>query len=140
MQWTEKLKRCSMVKARAILLDTHILLWWLVGDDRFHSELKDLVLRPEAKVVCSVATIWEMSIKESVGKLVYPQNIRAVLTRNNITILPVTVEHVEKLRQLPSIHRDPFDRILISQAIVEDMVLVTTDQQIQKYQVSHLAV
>lgn len=138
MPWTLKLKSYFMVKTSAVLLDTHILLWWLTGDQRFDPDLKDIISSPDVRLVCSVVSLWEMSIKEVVGKIRYPHSIQEVLKRNNVEILPVLPEHVEQLRKLPMIHKDPFDRMLIAQAQVEQMVLITHDKQIAKYKVKQM--
>jgi PIN domain nuclease of toxin-antitoxin system len=89
-------------------------------------------------VFVSSAVIWEIVIKKALGKLQAPDDITEVLEGSGFSQLPITIPHVLAVQKLPELHRDPFDRILIAQAICENLTLLTRDPQIEKYAVSHL--
>lgn len=116
-----------------ILLDTHIYLWWLQDSPRLTSTCKGLILAA-TDVFVSSATIWEAAIKTKLGKL--DTNIDMLVTEivnNGFTELPVTASHAARVVHLPDIHRDPFDRILIAQAMVEPLRLITADEILKAY-------
>ena len=120
-----------------ILLDTHTFYWFIRDDEKMPAKVKELIETKE-KVFVSIATFWEMTIKSSLGKLELPASISDLMNdcaEFNFTILPIGSSHLEKLINLPWIHRDPFDRILICQAQQENLTLVTVDSNIVKYDV-----
>jgi PIN domain nuclease of toxin-antitoxin system len=119
-----------------LLLDTHILLWWLNDDPALTSEPRRLIGDAENLAFVSAVVIWEIRIKEALGKLTIPNNFREVLEQQPFHSLDVTAEHAHALADLPSHHRDPFDRMLIAQARVERMTLVTRDPRFAAYDVS----
>lgn len=124
-----------------LLLDTHVLLWWFNDDARLSTEYRDLIQNPRQPVSISVASLWEMTIKAALGKLELQDDLRtieATLHRQGIGILPVHVHHLEKLLVLPQHHRDPFDRLIISQAIAESMTVVSDDEKFPAYPVDLL--
>lgn len=108
-----------------VLLDTHALLWFLHGDLRLSRAARDAIEHPQNRAVLSLVSLWEIAVKVTVGKLVLSRPvedlIRHELTRNDIDLLPATPEHVVVLSTLPLHHRDPFDRLLIAQAMAEDL-------------------
>jgi PIN domain nuclease of toxin-antitoxin system len=116
----------------SLLLDTHVLLWWLEGRG-----LSDAVTARIADsgelVVVSAASIWEASIKAALGKLEIPEALGAVVLDEGFEPLPVTFDHAELAGTLPPHHRDPFDRMLIAQALVERLTLVTHDPAFDPY-------
>lgn len=116
----------------SLLLDTHALLWWLEG-----SRLSDAVIAriadPGELVVVSAASIWEASIKAALGKLETPEALGAVVLDEGFEPLPVTFDHAELAGALPPHHRDPFDRMLIAQALVEHLTIVTHDPAFDPY-------
>lgn len=115
------------------LIDTHVLLWWLKDDSRLNQRCRDiLTYKP---VWCSVVSLWEISIKEQLGKIQIPENFISDVKGCGFIWLDVQFHHIHSLRTLPSIHKDPFDRLLVSQAQSEDLVLITADQNISKYNV-----
>ena len=118
-----------------VLLDTHVLLWMLFDDSQLSV---DAVAALQNNVCCiSMTTIREMAIKMSLGKLILPKSIPEIVAEceaMGIQIVDITIEDCVCLRDLPLIHRDPFDRMLISHAMVENMPLVSHDQSIQKYE------
>jgi PIN domain nuclease of toxin-antitoxin system len=118
-----------------LLLDTHVLLWWLDADSTLSEKATSAIADGSNLVFVSAAVIWEIRIKQALGKLVIPSNFRRVLDRQPFEMLTITAEHAHAVGDLPAIHRDPFDRILISQAIVEGFAIVTRDSIIQQYKV-----
>lgn len=117
------------------LLDTHILLWWLSDDNKLGKARRELIIKPTNHIIVSTVSIWEIIIKQSLNKLKAPDNLKEVLYENEFEILTITPDHVLYLRQLPVIHNDPFDRLLISQSICEELTLVTADEIIPKYKI-----
>lgn len=120
------------------LLDTHILLWFLNDDPKLSLEVKE-ILNSKQAIFISIASFWEMAIKESIGKLTLPKPITSVVSdckKLGFFILPIEPEHLALLKSLPAIHRDPFDRLLICQAKSEDMILITEDENILRYQIA----
>ncbi len=123
-----------------LILDTHIILWWMDDSDllpkRYHRAISDI------NNICfvSAASIWEISIKSSIGKLDIPDNYMEVLFDQNFKELPISWQHTDRVRSLPMYHKDPFDRLLIAQAIVENLTLLSVDKIISEYNVDILAV
>lgn len=121
------------------LLDTHAFLWWITNDSRLSARVLRLVRDPSTSVYLSVASGWEIAIKVGLGKLELSDDldgfIQEQLTTNRIDVLPVQMSHALFVRRLPKHHRDPFDRLLIAQSLVEGMPLVTSDPLIQHYPV-----
>lgn len=118
-----------------LLLDTHIILWWLNDDEKLSGKHRKLISRPKNNCYISSATIWEISIKAALGKLEISSSYRAELEEEGFLELPVNWQHAEAVRNLPLIHKDPFDRLLIVQAQIEGLCLLTADDQIQKYDI-----
>jgi PIN domain nuclease of toxin-antitoxin system len=121
-----------------LLLDTHAFLWWDSNDTRLPAFLHSAIASPNNEVFVSAATVWEIAIKRAIGKLIFEQALGKAIDGHGFRALPITVEQAEWAGALPQLHRDPFDRLLVAQAQLEGLVLVTVDQQILHYQVSHL--
>lgn len=122
-----------------LLLDTHVVLWWLTDDPTLSDEVKEqLDHAPDVHV--SVATIWEVAIKQAMGKIKEPGDLPERIRHGGFRELPITAEHTIVAGRLPLIHRDPFDRMLIAQALCADLTLVTRDSQVRRYDVPLLAV
>jgi PIN domain nuclease of toxin-antitoxin system len=117
-----------------LLLDTHVVLWWLDASPEMSDELREL-LRTEPAVYVSAATPWEIAVKQSLGKLEGPEDLAERARDIQFTSLPVTAAHGVRAGRLPSHHRDPFDRALIAQAQLEEMTIVTRDKWIPQYDV-----
>lgn len=119
------------------LLDTHALLWFLAGSSRLSSEALKVIQEPSNTLFVSPASLWEISIKDSLGKLTLPkpfdQLFPACLDASSILILPILVHHLQVHRQLPFYHHDPFDRLIIAQAISDDLALISCDSQFSAY-------
>jgi PIN domain nuclease of toxin-antitoxin system len=123
----------------SLLLDTHVVLWWLTDDPTLADDVKDR-LDHEPGVCVSAATIWEVAIKQAIGKLKEPADLPERIRDSGFRDLPITSEHAIVAGRLPAIHRDPFDRMLVAQAQCEHLTLVTRDANVQKYEVSYLGV
>jgi PIN domain nuclease of toxin-antitoxin system len=122
-----------------LLLDTHALLWWLNDDPTLSDVARAAVSNPENTVFLSAVVVWEIRIKQSIGKLDLPGDFAEALVGQGFAELPVTVAHAHAIAELPAIHRDPFDRMLVAQAKVEKMTIVTRDQTIADYGVRVVA-
>lgn len=121
-----------------LLLDTHIVLWWLSDDPVLSETIRGHIGDTANMVFVSAATVWEVAIKASIGKLEVADSWLEALLTDGIQQLPVRWSHAEHVRKLPMIHRDPFDRLLITQAIDERLILVTADDIIPTYAVQCL--
>jgi PIN domain nuclease of toxin-antitoxin system len=120
-----------------ILIDAHVFLWGIQAEDKLSRRVKTLL--PTAEVWISVASLWEIVAKVQIGKMNLPGPVAVYLTaklkENGVFVLPLVLEHVKRLEQLPLHHRDPFDRILIAQSIEEGWPIVTADPQFARYPV-----
>ena len=122
-----------------LLLDTHVLLWWLADDPRLTPTMREAIADPATSVMVSAASAWEAAIKAAVGKLRVPDGLREELVRHGFDELPVTVEDGLAAGALPRHHSDPFDRMLIAQAARRQFVLVTADRRFSDYDVLTLS-
>ncbi len=120
-----------------LLLDTHVLLWWL-ADDPALSEQARLLIANEPEVFASAASAWEIAIKRALGKLESPEDLLAALDEGGIRRLPIEFEHASVAGALPRHHDDPFDRMLVAQAQHEGLTLLTSDARISSYAVAVL--
>ena len=122
-----------------ILLDTHALLWFVWDDARLSGTARDRMMDPDAELFFSVASAWEMVIKTTTGKLQLGADVEtfleAALVNNRIATLPIEFRHVITTGALPQHHRDPFDRIIIAQAVSERLSIITGDPEFLKYAV-----
>jgi PIN domain nuclease of toxin-antitoxin system len=122
-----------------ILLDTHTFLWFIAGDERLDDYARQLIEEPTNERYLSVASVWEITIKSSLGRLTVPLPpstlIREQIWANAIDLLAIKPEHFDTLYSLPYHHNDPFDRLIIAQAIQEGLLLVTKDQVFDAYSV-----
>ncbi len=118
-----------------LLLDTHVLLWWLDNHPTLSKKAKAAIADGKNLVFISAVIIWEIRIKQELGKLEIPRNFRRVLEDQPFEILDITVEHAYAVGDLPAHHRDPFDRMLVAQAKVEGLTLVTRDIHLKKYKI-----
>lgn len=121
-----------------LLLDTHILLWWLAGDPALPERAAEAIADPETAVVVSAATAWEIAIKRAAGRLEAPDDLLDALAANNFDTLAITAGHALDAGSLPTHHADPFDRMLIAQARAEHLSLVSVDDRFSDYDVELL--
>lgn len=118
-----------------LLLDTHVLLWWLLESPKLSPEALAILADPENDVLVSAVTHAEISVKRSLGKLESPWIPDALLSDNGFDALPFTADHGRRMLDLPFHHRDPFDRMLVAQAAVENLPLMTADVHIRAYDI-----
>ena len=119
-----------------LLLDTHVLLWAASEPQRLPAKARTMLLDPANQLVFSAASLWEISIKSSLDRTDFKVDTRRLwrmLLVNGYRELPVTSEHAVAVNELPALHKDPFDRILVAQARVEGLLLLTADKMVAKY-------
>lgn len=116
------------------LLDTHIFLWWMNDADQLSSEVFDIISDVSNQIYISSATVWEIAIKEALGKLKVNADLNHAIEANGFIELKISAICANATKKLEQIHRDPFDRMLIAQAIQGDMTLITVDRFIVQYQ------
>ena len=118
-----------------ILLDSHVALWWLADDGALGPRCRDLVAGADEAFVSAV-TPWELGIKQAIGKLAMPTGLVAAVRAGGFLPLAISVEHAERAPALPPHHRDPFDRMLVAQAQLEGLAIVTADEALGAYDVT----
>ncbi|MDQ4042664.1 MAG: type II toxin-antitoxin system VapC family toxin [Actinomycetota bacterium] len=122
-----------------VLLDTHAFLWWIGDDPRLSERAREVFSDGDNALVFSAASGWEIAIKARLGRLHVPEDLNTYLfrqlTENYTSVLPVHLSHALRVHALPDHHRDPFDRLLVAQAIVEEMPLLSADPRIARYPV-----
>ena len=117
-----------------LLLDTHVLIWWVTGDRKLSKAVATLVASEESDVAVSAAAIWEIATKRTLGRIdIDMEELLAAISADGFTELPVRFVHASRLESLPRHHDDPFDRMQIAQAIVEGRRLVSRDEQVLAY-------
>lgn len=119
-----------------VLLDTQVLIWYLEGNQNLSRPQRQLIVKPETEVFVSIASLWEIAIKTSVGKLKLNRSLTDILQQLSVQsfdLLTIAPGHVLQVASLPFHHRDPFDRMIIAQAKVEFLPIVTVDAQFTPY-------
>lgn len=116
-----------------LLLDTHAALWWLADDARIGRDADRQLSDETNRVLLSAAVIWEVAIKRSLGKLHAPADLAPMLLGAGAQPLPVTLDHAAAVEELPWHHRDPFDRMLVAQALAEGAVIISQDERMKQY-------
>jgi PIN domain nuclease of toxin-antitoxin system len=123
-----------------LLLDTHLLLWWLDASPSLSAQARETIRDPENTVFVSAVSLWEIWLKQSLGKLRLPADFTGRLAAESFESLPLIASHARQVAVLPWRHRDPFDRMLVAQAQVEKLVLLTADEALTAYGAAvHLA-
>lgn len=125
----------------AFLLDTHVFLWFVSGDKKLPISIKKKIEDINQACFLSAASLWEITIKYQIGKLELKISLADLfdcVAINQIEIVPITYDHLLTLSSLPKLHNDPFDRLIVSQAIAENFVLITQDKKLRKYKIKHL--
>ncbi|MEH2293854.1 type II toxin-antitoxin system VapC family toxin [Nostoc sp.] len=122
------------------LLDTHTFIWFVMGDSRISLSWKSQIENNEN--LLSIASVWEMAIKHSIGKLnfglAFDEFIEQQIIRNGIELLPITIDHITVVATLPLHHRDPFDRVLIAQSVVENISILSADKIFDAYPIRRI--
>ena len=122
-----------------LLIDTHILIWFLEGNSLLSTKRQKLISASQNKIYVSIASLWELAIKISIGKITLSKSLFQIIQQldaENIEILPILPQHVLEVETMPFHHRDPFDRIIIAQAQVESLALMSDDGEFAKYGVN----
>lgn len=120
------------------LLDTHVILWWFTSPDKISSEARNIIRDKSNRIFLSSASFWEMAIKKSIGRLTLPHNLLEAVASEGFKILPILAEECLGVADLPPLHSDPFDRLLIIQAKLHDLVFITNDSKIAEYPLIHI--
>jgi PIN domain nuclease of toxin-antitoxin system len=123
-----------------LLLDTHVLLWWMFEHPRLTPDLKSLVADESNTILVSGVSAFEISTKQALGKLDAPDDLDGQVEASGFTALPLTIRHGLAAGRLPLHHRDPFDRLLVAQAQCDDLTLVTADRKLLAYDVRRIMV
>lgn len=121
-----------------MLIDTHILVWWLSSPSKIRAPHRKLIAKPDNVVCISMISVFELYIKASLGKVELPEDFLAMLEQTDFTFLPLQFPHFEAYRQLPVVHKDPFDRLIIAQAVSENLPVMSYDQVFTKYPIDLL--
>lgn len=125
-----------------LLLDSHTLIWWVDQHHLLGQDARDAIATPSNDLLLSASTIWKIAIKVGLGKLSlsmgYRQWMSQAISDMGVTVLPITVEYADVQADLPSHHGDPFDRLLVAQAIVEDVAIISNDTTFDSYGVQRL--
>jgi len=125
-----------------ILLDTHTFLWFITNDENLSPVARKIIEDPDSDRLLSIASLWEIAIKSSLGKLKlkapFPQLIPVQLKINLIELLPIKISHLSLVSDLTFHHRDPFDRLLIAQSLIEDLPIISIDAQLDDYGIERI--
>lgn len=116
-----------------LLIDSHALIWWRADSPALGRAAHNAISDPLNEVLISVAALWELTIKQSSGKLVLPTDLETIVAEEGFAVLSISFAHLRRLETLPRIHRDPFDRMMIAQAIAEGIPIVTGDRVFAAY-------
>jgi PIN domain nuclease of toxin-antitoxin system len=116
-----------------LLVDTHVLLWWLTDDSSLSATAGSAIADPDNELLVSVASLWEIAIKRSLGKLTAPDDLPDRISDEGFSRLSLGASHAWEVGRLPMHHRDPFDRLLVAQALVERLPVITADPRFQPY-------
>ena len=119
-----------------VLLDTHVALWWFNAPALLADETRATLEDPETTAFLSAASVWEAATKAAAGRLVLPTPMPDAARRSGVLELAVGWAHAQRAAELPPIHRDPFDRFIVAQAVVENLVLITRDAVLTRYPVA----
>jgi PIN domain nuclease of toxin-antitoxin system len=123
-----------------VLLDTHIFLWWLRNDAALGAKIRSIIAAPDNEIFLSAASIWEIGIKKALGKLEAPGRLDQIAEARGFIGLSVTLAHANAAGKLERHHNDPFDRMLIAQARMEDLLMASSDSKFALYDIPTLAV
>jgi PIN domain nuclease of toxin-antitoxin system len=119
------------------LLDTHVFLWWISDDARLSERCRAIISNGSNEILFSAVSAWEIVVKAGIGRLAVPDNLENYIpeqvSRNRFEVLPISITHALRVSRLPNHHKDPFDRMLVAQAQVEKVTILTGDAQIARY-------
>lgn len=121
-----------------LLLDTHILLWWLADSSKLSKKLREYIEDSNNLIFVSIASAWEIAIKCSLGKLSAPSDLKDALKANGFLPVPINLDHALLAGSLPRHHEDPFDRLIIAQSQIDDLTVLTQDKHFKLYDIEIL--
>jgi PIN domain nuclease of toxin-antitoxin system len=116
-----------------LILDTHVLLWWREAARPLSRRARAEIADGSNEILVSVASLWEITIKRSLGKLTFPDDLEAVIAEERLGLLSISFQHLRTLDSLPHLHRDPFDRLLLAQSLAERLPIVSNDRRFAAY-------
>jgi PIN domain nuclease of toxin-antitoxin system len=120
-----------------LLLDTHILIWWLSDDRQLQRSAREIIANPDNEVLVSVASVWEVAIKTALKRIAVDlDDFGEEIVKSGFQLLPIGLQHAVTVGRLPAVHRDPFDRMLVAQASVEELRVVSHDRVFERYSLS----
>lgn len=120
-----------------LLLDTNVLLWWLSDDRRLAKEAREIIANPNNDVLVSAASVWEVAIKAALKRIeIQLDDLEGAIIRSGFQPLPIGLRHAVAVGRLPAVHRDPFDRMLVAQASIEELRVVSHDRVFERYGLS----
>lgn len=115
------------------LLDTHVLIWFIEDSKRLSFEFREIISETDNEIYVSVASVWEIVIKQTSKKIELKTSIEDIIKKYKFPVLDIKMGHLLEIAKLPNIHKDPFDRILVAQTKVEELILLTADKKVKKY-------
>ncbi len=125
-----------------LLLDTHALLWWLIGEEALSPVAREAIADPANEIFVSAASAWEIATKYRIGRLpeatLIAADIRGTIAEQGFAELPITIHHGQIAGSLPGIHKDPFDRMLVAQSLTADMAIISNDEILGAYGIARL--
>jgi PIN domain nuclease of toxin-antitoxin system len=116
-----------------LLIDSHAFLWWRGGSPALSTTARNAISDPSNQVLISIAALWELTIKESTGKLTFTRDLETMVADEGFWVLSITFMHLRRVGTLPRVHRDPFDRMMIAQALAEGIPIATGDRIFTAY-------
>jgi PIN domain nuclease of toxin-antitoxin system len=116
-----------------LMLDTHVLLWWRAAARPLSRRARAEIANGSNEILVSIASLWEITIKRSLGKLTFPDDLEAVIAEERLGLLSISFQHLRTLDSLPHLHRDPFDRLLLAQSLAERLPIVSSDRRFAAY-------
>jgi PIN domain nuclease of toxin-antitoxin system len=122
-----------MKNSMKYLLDTHVILWWFTTPEKIRPKARKIIRDKANSIFISSASFWEMAIKKSLGRLTLPHNLLEAAALESFTILPIMPEEGLGVADLPALHSDPFDRLLVMQAKLNNLIIITRDDKIAEY-------
>ena len=117
-----------------LLLDTHAFIWWTSDAPELSQRARAAIAEPANDILVSIASLWEIAIKRALGKIDFPEDFETTLTEEGFRLLPISFAHLRALETLAPKHRDPFDRMLVAQAIADALVVVSGDPMVAQYE------
>jgi PIN domain nuclease of toxin-antitoxin system len=116
-----------------LLLDTHALIWWMADAPELSDRARSAIAERSNEVMVSIASLWEIVIERALGKLEFPEDVETTLAVEGFGLLLIGLGHLRALESLPALHRDPFDRMLVAQALADGFVMVSGDPAVARY-------